>query len=158
MASRANRDVAAGIALAAFGIFFAGYAATQLPLGSFKMMGSGMFPFLTGIVLAVTGVALAATTLARTREPATEPAAEVVETPQWLSLVVVVAAIAAFALLIRPFGIAPSIFALTLVASIASDKLTVPATFALAAGLSFAAWTIFILALGLPLRLVNWPL
>ena len=156
MTPRANRDVAAGAALTAFGIFFAVYAATQLSLGSFSMMGSGMFPFLTGLVLSIIGVVLTLSTLAKGRTLPATP--DDVEKPQWLSLAVVIAAIAAFALMIRPFGVSPAIFALTLVGSIASEKLTVPIALVLAAVLSAVAWSVFVLALGLPLRIIDWPL
>ena len=157
MTSRANRDVAAGAALTAFGIFFAVYAATQLSLGSFSMMGSGMFPFLTGLVLSMIGLVLTVVTLAKARTSA-GTADDDVEKPQWLSLAVVIAAIAAFALMIRPFGVAPAIFVLTLVASIASEKLAVPKGLVLAGVLSAVVWAVFVFALGLPLQIIDWPL
>lgn len=157
MTPRANRDVVSGVVLTAFGIFFAGYAATQLPLGSFRMMGSGMFPFLAGLVLSAVGATMVSLTLAKGLDAAPKSDDEV-EKPQWLSLAVVIASVAAFALVIRPLGVAPAIFALVLVASLASAKLTVPTALALAGALSVVAWTIFIFALGLPLRFVAWPL
>jgi uncharacterized membrane protein len=157
MTPLAKRDVGSGVALAAFGTFFAVYAATQLRLGSFQAIGSGMFPFLTGIILVVMGLAILAKALSSRHEQAAETAGEAVEKPEWLSLAVVIAAIAAFALIIKPFGMVPALFALTLISSVASEKLTLRVALALATGLSITAWVVFILALGLPLRTIDWP-
>lgn len=148
----------------AFGIWFAAYSVMKLPIGSFAQMGSGMFPLLTGSALAITGLALAIPGLlarfVHAQTTATDGAQtddEQVEKPEWISLAVVTLAIAAFAVCIRLFGIAPATFALIVIASLASKKLTLLTALALATALTIAAWLIFIVGLGLPFDIFDWP-
>lgn len=159
MNENSKRDIAAGVTIALFGIWFAGYAALKLPLGSFAKMGSGMFPFLTGAGLAICGATLASQKFVAWRRAlaSVEPDVGEAEPVQWASLVIVVAAISAFAFLIRPFGLAPATFALILVASTASKELRPWVAALLACALTALAYLIFIVGLGLPFDLIKWP-
>ena len=151
------KDRIAGSSLLLAGTGFAGYAASQLRLGSFAEMGPGMFPFLIGAILALLGAAVLTLALL---DGTGEPVADDLTPPEpieWRSLVVVIAAMTAFTLVITWFGMLPAIFAMCLVAARASDKLTAPVTLAVAAGLSAAAWLIFIEVLGLNFRILAWP-
>src|SRR5690606_21280266 len=101
MSPQSGRAMIAGAALSVFGFLFALYAATQLSLGDFSRMGSGMFPFLMGTAVAFTGLALLVLTFMRSHRQTDSGGESHVEAPEWRSLAVVVAAIAAFGLLIK---------------------------------------------------------
>jgi hypothetical protein len=157
MDTQCGRDRVAGGALVVFGTFFAGYAAMNLKLGSFAQMGPGMFPLVVGIVVVTLGAAVLLATAINTWRGAAGAEGEPIERADWRTLAIVVSSIAAFALLIRPFGMAPAIVSLVLVSSLASRELSVPKMLALAAGLAVTGWAIFIVMLGLPIKLIAWP-
>src|SRR5690606_10579426 len=120
-------------------------------------MGPGMFPFLIGAILALLGGAVLTLALLENDGERAGDALTPSEPIEWRSLVVIIAAMTAFALVITQFGMVPAIFALCLVAARASNKLSMPVTLMLAAGLSVAAWLIFIEVLGLNFRIWDWP-
>ena len=158
MDSHKTRDLVAGVALMAFGIVFGAYAVVHLKLGTFAQMGPGMFPLLMGGVVAMLGLALIVATASRTRPEAVEANAPPPEKADWRTLAIVVLSVLAFALMIRRVGLVPSVYGLVLVASLASDKLPPVKALVLASLLAFIGWLIFIFALGLPIKLIAWPL
>lgn len=151
------KDRIGGAGLLLAGIGYAGYAASQLRLGSFAEMGPGMFPFLIGAILALLGGAVLTLALLDADGKRAGDALTPSEPIEWRSLVIVLAAMTAFTLVITWFGMLPAIFVLCLIAARASEKLTVPVTLALATGLSVAAWLVFVEVLGLHLQLWAWP-
>ncbi|MGH1354640.1 MAG: tripartite tricarboxylate transporter TctB family protein [Thalassovita sp.] len=157
MSTDIKRDVLTGAVVAIFGTWFASYAAIYLTIGTFSQMGSGMFPLLTGLGLAISGLVLVASKIHEMRRSATEETPDSQEGAQWLSLLIVTAAIASFALLIRPFGLVPATFSLIIVSSTASSALRLRTALALAGILSGLAWGIFIVGLGLPFKIMTWP-
>lgn len=143
-----SREMLCGALVAAAGAFFALYAMTNYQLGTIQRMGSGMFPFGVGIVLAILGVLIMVTSLLK---KGGLPAMEV------RSPVAVLASIAVFALTIRPFGLMPSIIAMTIVASLA-DRKTRPLEVAiLSVALCVLAFLIFRIGLNFPITLFRWP-
>ncbi len=153
---RSTRDLVAGTCLLLFGLFFSVYAIAQLRLGSFAQMGPGMFPLLIGVSIAGLGVALlAGTWLNHAREKHPEDNAPP-EAADWRTLALVVLSIAVFALVIRRLGMAPAIFGLVLVASFSSTDLPPLKALVLAAALTALGWLVFVLALGLPIKLFAW--
>ena len=60
-----GRDVVAGAALIAVGALYAGYAAWDLPLGSLRRMGPGLFPVGLGALLALFGACIAVPAIGR---------------------------------------------------------------------------------------------
>lgn len=157
MSTDIKRDVLTGVVIAIFGFWFASYAAIYLKIGTFSQMGSGMFPLLTGLGLAISGLVLVASRIDEVRRAAAAETSESQEVAQWLSLLIVTAAIASFALLIKPFGLIPATFALILVSSTASSALRLSTALALAGILSGLAWVIFIVGLSLPIKIIAWP-
>jgi hypothetical protein len=151
-----RRDIIAGAALSMFGIFISIYAATQLSLGTFAQMRSGMFPLMAGAAVALLGLAMLVTAVLSERAGHAAEGAEVAEAPEWRSLASVVAAIGAFGLLIKYVGAVPAVFALVLISSLASDKLTFKTALLVAACMSFVTWSVFILGLGLPIEVLDW--
>ncbi len=69
----------------------------------------------------------------------------------------VLLAILAFARLVRPFGMAPAVIVLVLVASTAGGRLSFTRAAALAAGLALLAVLPFKAGLGLPVPIVARP-
>jgi hypothetical protein len=157
METQGGRDLVAGGALIVFGALFAGYAAINLKLGSFAQMGPGMFPLVVGAMVVALGAAILLTTVLGTWQGSGASEEPAPEKADWRTLVIVVLSIAAFALLVRRFGMAPAVVSLVLVASFASRELTLPKMLALAAGLAVTGWAIFIVLLGLPIKLLAWP-
>lgn len=148
MFERDYRDMAAGLLMAATGGFVAVYASTQYNLGTFRNMGPGMFPMLAGSVLIFLGGLLAVTAFFRAG-----PMPKIrISTP-----IFILASIAAFALLIRNFGMLPAVVAVTLIASLAELKVRPVSLALLAAGLCLGTWLIFPLGLGLNIPMLRWP-
>jgi hypothetical protein len=150
MGSSRSREITAGAILLVAGLFFVLYALATLGLGSFAKMGPGMFPVLIGAALGLIGGAQIVVAL----RPVT---AREVEPVEWRALAVVATAMFAFAAVIGWFGLIPAIFAMVLIAQLASHRITLRASVLLAAGLAIAAWVIFVKALGLPFRMFEWP-
>ncbi|CAH1689705.1 Tripartite tricarboxylate transporter TctB family protein [Hyphomicrobiales bacterium] len=157
METQGGRDLVAGGALIVFGAFFAGYAAINLKLGSFAQMGPGMFPLVVGAMVIALGAAILLTTVLGAWQGSVASEGPAPEKADWRTLVIVVLSIAAFALLVRRFGMAPAVVSLVLVSSFASRELSLPKMLALAAGLAVTGWAIFIVLLGLPIKLLAWP-
>lgn len=141
-------DIIGGLALIAFGLFCAVNAIATLRLGTYAQMGPGMFPAALGFVLAVIGAAIMAPAFRREGE---ELAFEL------RPFVMILISVLVFGIMIRPFGLIPSIVALTLVASRADGKLSLGWALALAALLSVLTTLIFSIGLGLQISIFNWP-
>jgi hypothetical protein len=154
---RARRGLVAGSALLAFGLFFSAYAFAQLRLGSFAQMGPGMFPLLVGVTISGFGVALLVETWLKAKRPTATVDEAPPEAADWRTLALVVLSIVVFALVIRRLGMGPAIFGLVLVASFSSDELPPLKALMLAAALTALGWLVFVLALGLPIKLLMWP-
>lgn len=150
MGNSRSRDITAGAILLAAGLFFVLYALATLKLGSFAKMGPGMFPVLVGAALGLIGAAQIIVALRPVAPRNVEPV-------EWRALAVVATAMFVFAGVIGWFGLIPAIFAMVLIAQLASHRITLRASALLAAGLSVAAWVIFVKALGLPFRMFEWP-
>lgn len=157
METQGGRDAVAGGALVTFGVFFAGYAALNLKVGTFGQMGPGMFPLVVGATVVAFGAGILLTTALKARQGAPASEALAPEKADWRTLAVVVLSIAAFALMVRRLGMAPAVLGLVLVSASVSGELTLPKMLALAAALIAAGWVIFIVLLGLPIKLLAWP-
>lgn len=105
-----NRDAVGGVLLAAIGAFISIYAYTHYPIGQISRMGPGMFPVLLGVALVLIAVAIIAQSAFRGGDG-------VEISLRSASLILV--ALAAFAVLVRPFGIVPALLALLLISSLA---------------------------------------
>ena len=146
------RDILAGLSLVVFGLLYATHALTRYGLGSFAAMRPGMFPTLVGSALVVAGLVVLLSALGR--RMATTATLEPVA---WRPLVVILAAMAAFAVSIGRIGMVPAIFLLTGLAAFADDKLKPTATLLLATAISVLAVVIFRYGLGFPIVLLRAP-
>lgn len=148
MPSRDYRDILGGGAIVIIGLFVVIYSMRTLSLGTVVNMGPGLFPATVGFILAGLGIGILAPALFRSA-----PAPKV----DLRSFVAILASVLIFALMLRPFGLIPAIFALTFVASRADGKLSLLGTAALAASLSLGAVLIFQIGLGMQIQTISWP-
>ncbi|KQP50964.1 MULTISPECIES: tripartite tricarboxylate transporter TctB family protein [unclassified Methylobacterium] len=95
---RGPQSLAAGLGLIALGVF-AVWAGSDLPQGTLGAMGPGLMPRWLGIGVAACGVALVLAGFLKTGEPLPPVA--------WRGVVVVMLAIVAFAVTIRPVPVGP---------------------------------------------------
>ncbi|MCT7378137.1 tripartite tricarboxylate transporter TctB family protein [Chelativorans salis] len=147
--SRCNpADVAGGLFVAAIGAAFAAVAAGY-PLGQLANPGPGVFPLATGIITAVVGLGIAVKGFLRS--------GEVRITISHRSVIAVVASVAAFALMIRPLGLVPTLFVVVLVAALGSSKSRPLHALAVAVATAAGGWLVFIVGLGLPIPAIRMP-
>lgn len=141
-------DIVGGALLVLFGVAVTYTSVTYYPMGTASRMGPGMFPAGLGVVLVVLGLLLALQAL---RRPGEKPDIRV------FSPLFVLGGIAAFALLIVPFGLIPAIVAVIVISSLADLKIR-PVSLALSCiGLSLFAPFVFVICLGLQIPMVRWP-
>lgn len=139
------RDAVGGVALIAFGLFVALYAATHYSIGVPAQMGPGFFPVALGWILA--GIGLIVLLLAfRHKVHALTPPPFALR-----PLIAVLGAVAAFSLIVSSLGLVPATIALTFIATLAEKKYHFKRTAILAASLSLIAWLIFTVGLQMTL-------
>jgi hypothetical protein len=149
MLSRDYKDILGGAVLTAGGLFYGIYAQTHYQIGTLSQMDSGMFPMWLGYILAGFGVLIMVMGYFRTGE-FTLPAVD------WWTLAVVIVSIAVFAFCVRRVGIIPAVILQVVIVAFADNKLTLVGKVILAVCLAVMAYLIFVVALGLPLRLFTW--
>lgn len=148
MYPRDYRDMIAGGVLILFGGGIALQAATAYDVGTPTDFGPGLFPAALGVIAAVLGVLVAVPAMMRRGAKIDMR----VRSPLF-----VIGSIAAFALLIRPFGMIPAIIAVTTLSSFAEEKVRPVGMVGVGVTLCVLAYLIFKLGLGLTLPLLNWP-
>lgn len=148
MVSRNYREILGGVLLMGFGLAFATYGWSHYSLGSLGRMGPAMFPVASGLLLVVLGMLQAIWGWLHRAERA-----DIRLRP----LVFVVLGIASFALLIGTMGLLPSVISVVVISSFAEDTPRPLALLVLASVLCLIAWLIFIVALGLSVPLVAFP-
>jgi len=129
------------ILLAVSAVFIVG--GWQLGLGVPTRLGTGAFPFITGIVLAVLAVAICIV------ERRGDGLAEV---PDWLAALAICAALAVFALTVGRLGLVPGVFLTVIVASLPDRSLRLPGKAALGLGVALGCWAVFVELLNLPIK------
>lgn len=148
MFRRDYRDVIGGGALALFGLWFCLYSVEHYSLGTLNRMGPGMFPAMLGATLAVLGSLTAI--LAWFRQ------GEIPEIRKWTPLFVL-SSVAAFALIVKPFGLIPAVLAVVSISSLAELRIEPRKLAMMCVVLSLIAWLTFGVGLGLTVPMINWP-
>lgn len=141
-------NFAGGILLMLGGITIFVVAVSQYSLGSVTRMGPGMFPAGLGVILTFLGFLLFIQSLRRPGPPLDI---------RVISPLFVLGGIAAFALLIKPFGMIPAIVAATVVSSVADLRFRPASLFLLCMGLCLIVPFVFLYLLGLRVPVVAWP-
>jgi len=150
---KAPADFATGLLFLAVGLG-ALFVAEGYPLGRLRSMGPGLFPLLLGGLLALIGVGLALRSLSL-RGGLQQQEAPYLELQALRPLFFVLAGLVAFALLVRPFGLALASVTLVLIASRAERGFPLLQTLVAAVAIPALAVGIFAYGLGLPFRV--WP-
>lgn len=148
MLSRDYRDIAGGALLIVVGLAFSFYAFANYELGTINRMGPGMFPMALGIILAAFGAMQAIPAFFRT---GTMPEIRI-----WTPIFVL-SGVAAFALMVRPFGLLPAVIAVVVISSFAELKIRPLSLLILTGSLCLMSWLIFSVGLGLPIPMFRWP-
>lgn len=143
------REAVTGITLMVGGAAYAFAAIASLPLGSLRQMGPGMFPVGLGGILFLIGAGILIGAWFQT---------EKLPSVNWRALAAVLAALAAFALLIEHFGLLPAIAASTVLSSLAAPGSKPLGVLWLSVALMFVAWLIFVLILQLPVPVLAWEI
>jgi hypothetical protein len=146
MRIRAHSDFWSGLLFIAVGLAVV-VLARNYRMGTAARMGPGYFPTLLGSLMALLGLTLAL--------PAFAMQGENVQRFHLRPLLFVLAAIAAFGIALSYLGFAAAIVALVAVASFAEPDLKPVETAGVAAFLVVFSILIFVVLLGLPMRL--WP-
>lgn len=115
----------------------------DLGLGVPTRLGTGAFPFVTGVILAVLAVVICI------EERRGDSA---VETPDWIGFLAIIAALAVFAATADRLGLVPGAFLTIIVASLPDRSLSLPGKAILGGIVATASWVLFIELLNLPFK------
>jgi hypothetical protein len=121
-------------------------------VGTLTHMQSGFFPVALGCVLALLGVAIAASAK---REEASD-AAEDALPPEWRGWICITVGILAFLLLGRYGGLLPATFALVFISALGDRDNSVRAALILSVAICAVSVAVFWWALKLPFPLFSW--
>ncbi len=146
-ASRDWTDIIGGVALLAFGLWFAFYAQAEYDMGSLRRMGPGFFPAVLGVLVAALGVLALVPALFREGEW---------PVPAIRSLLTIIAGGLVFAWLIEPLGLVPATCALVFIVVFAETRVRLLRTAILAVALSALAVAVFSEGLGIPVPAFRW--
>jgi hypothetical protein len=115
----------------------------RLGLGVPTRLGTGAFPFITGLVLAVLSAAIC---IEERRGDG------ISQMPDWIAFTSICAALAIFALTAERMGLVPATFLTVVVASLPDRSLPLPGKALLGVVVSLGCWGLFIEVLNLPFK------
>lgn len=146
-ASRDWTDIIGGVALIAFGLWFAWHAQAEYAFGSARRMGPGYFPTVLGWLLAGLGLLVLLPALFRRGD---------LPVPALRPLCTIIAGGLTFAMIIEPAGLVPATFALVGIVAFAETRVRPVRTVILAAALALMAVSVFTWGLGIPVPAFRW--
>jgi len=146
-----TRDYYGGALVALIGLATA-VQGSRYGVGSLAQMKAGFFPVAMGVVLALLGVAIAASA----RRQSSDPADEEGQAPEWRGWICIVSSILAFLVLGKYGGLLPATFAIVFISALGDRDNSVRAAFTLAAGISVVCVVLFWWALKLQFPLLSW--
>jgi len=142
MKIRDAKDFWSGVMFAAFGIFFMVFA-RQYDMGTAARMGPAFFPTMLGGLLLGLGVLIALKGLtAKTKDGR-------LDRFHFKPLLLVLGAVVAFGLLLRPAGLLVSLTALVVISSLGSDEFRLRDVLLLTVGLAVLVLIVFIYGLSM---------
>lgn len=142
------RDLLSGLIFIAFGLAF-GYASLNYSIGTALRMGPGYFPLMLAGVLTFLGIVILVQSFFD------GPDGIPLERTPWLGLVLITGGLIFFGLTVRGLGLAPSLLITTFMSALASRKTSLVGALVIAVLLVVLCMLIFVVALGLPLRMVG---
>jgi len=116
----------------------------QLGLGSPFRLGTGAFPFITGLILAGLSIAICVQEL-RSRQG-------LADRPDWISFLAIIAALAIFASTADRLGLVPGAFLTIVVACLPDRSLSLVGKATLGTIVALVSWVLFIELLNLPFK------
>lgn len=157
--NKMTKDHAGGALLLVVGVAVV-VAGAGYGMGTLRQMGSGFFPVVLGVLLALIGVALLSSAGRAPRAGADEPPAEMAHLAgpvvQWRGWLCIVGAALAFVVLGQHGGLVPASFATVFIAAMGDRGNSVRSAATLAAGLTAAGVLVFHYGLHLLLPLLTW--
>jgi len=139
---RDQKNFWSGVMFIAFGVFFVGYA-RQYDMGTAARMGPSYFPTVLGGLMVLLGIIVLIQGLA------TEQADGKIEPFNFKALVLVLGAVVAFGLMLRPAGLLVALFVLIAVSSFGSHEFKVRDMLLLSIGMSLLVLGVFIYGLSM---------
>ena len=152
---RLHKDHVGGALLLAVGVAVV-LAGVGYGVGTLRQMGSGFFPVVLGVLMALTGVALLATARRAPAEAPTETAHLAGPLVQWRGWLCIVGAMLAFVVLGEHGGLVPASFASVFIAAMGDRNNTWRSAVALAALMTVLGVVVFHFGLHLLLPLFAW--
>jgi hypothetical protein len=134
------KDFWSGAMFAAFGLFFVVFS-QQYDMGSAARMGPAFFPTMLGGLLLLLGI------VTMLKGLTTKSAASKVDRFHFRPLLLVLGAVVAFGLLLRPGGLLVALAALVFISSLGSDEFRLRDVLLLTIGLAVLVLIVFIYAL-----------
>lgn len=127
----------------------ASYISAGYSMGSTVAIGPGVFPLILGMLLVLLGAGILVSAQGKANE----------EVPHFnlRAVACVLAGIATFGLLIGTVGLVPAILSCVIFSRLAEPECRIMPLIVLGLSLSALCWLIFVFALGLPLRILEWP-
>lgn len=126
----------------------------SLTVGSLTRMGPGYFPMAISVVLFAIGLWLIVRSLLRDRERVLQPVRALAGEVEILPLLSISAALVIFVLTIDRLGIVLSVLLTCVTATIRKDPLPLPARLALGAVVAGLCALIFVVLIGMPLKIL----
>jgi hypothetical protein len=145
-----NKDYYGGALMLLIGLF-AVWSGVGYQVGSLGQMGPGFFPVAIGVLLSLTGAAIAIQA-ARTA-PASK---EAPLPPEWRGWICIVLSIIAFVILGRYGGLLPATFAVVFISALGDRQNTLASAAVLAAAISVVSVVVFWWALKVQFPLFQW--
>ena len=142
------RDCLAGLLFIAVGLATV-VGASDYPLGTIRNIGPGYYPILLGVALLLLGGGIVFSAFKVSEQRDAEEGIAI------RPLIMVIAAVVAFGLLVRPFGLGPAIVALIVISSLAGRDFSIVRVVLLCIGMVVLSWLVFIYLLGLSMSM--WP-
>lgn len=141
------KDIAAGAIFIVIGLAFSLNAWFTLKIGAAHSMGPGYFPVLFGAILVGLGLVIALMAIGKPRE--------VFGKVSWWGVILVTGSIVFFAITVRGLGMAPALGGATVMAAMASKRLSIVGILVTSVSLTAFSVLVFIYALRLPYPVIG---
>jgi hypothetical protein len=150
-----KRDFYAGALMLLIGLGVALKGWSSYRLGSLMHMGPGFLPTVLGVILALLGIAIAASASTTTAVSAEEERI-LPEHPQWWGWFCILAGPALFIVCGRYFGLIPAIFACVFISSLGDRTATWRTSLVLAVVVTVFGVGLFSYLLQIPMPVLTW--
>lgn len=149
--AKPNKDVAGGLLIVALGVVVVVHSLQAFVIGSLSQMGPGFFPLSLGVILMLSGAAIAIK-----GHLSAEPKREDGPTkhkPEWKAWLLICLGMASFAMLGKYFGLVPATFSVVFISAFADRKNTWKSALGLACSMVVISVVVFWWALQIQLPL-----